>query len=278
MKTYVLIDFANLMFRCKYVGNGDIYQKAGMALHLCFNSLRMIWRKFNADHAVVCLEGGSWRKKYYSSYKADRRIKEAAKSKKDIEDDKFYFKTMDTFTDYLKNKTNVTVLQTDDAEADDFIARWIQVHPDDKHIIFSGDSDFYQLLSDKVKIYDGVKGWTISTDAVLDENDKPATKTKTITTKVGNKTKKTTTNELILPPNPEYELFKKILRGDSSDNIMGSIKPGTRENGTIKNPGILEAFNDRHIKGWNWNTIMLNEWEKPVGENEDGSLIINKVN
>src|ERR1700691_1960812 len=106
MKTYVLIDFANLMFRCKYVGNGDIYQKAGMALHLCFNSLRMIWRKFNADHAVVCLEGGSWRKKYYSSYKADRRIKEAAKSKKDIEDDKFYFKTMDTFTDYLKNKTN----------------------------------------------------------------------------------------------------------------------------------------------------------------------------
>ena len=34
-----------------------------------------------------------------------------------------------------------------EVEADDLIALWIQAHPNDKHVIISSDSDFYQLIN-----------------------------------------------------------------------------------------------------------------------------------
>jgi hypothetical protein len=172
------------------------------------------------------------------------------------------------------------MLQARGLEADDFVARWIDKHPSDQHVIFSGDSDFYQLLADNVKIYDGVKGWTISINEVLDEKDKPATTRKNIAAtkadaKAG-KIGKTTKIDPISPPVPEYELFKKIIRGDSTDNVMSSY-PGARENGTLKKPGIVEAFNDRHKRGYEWNAFFLSEWTKLVGEDEKGNAITKKV-
>lgn len=270
MSTYIIVDFANLAHRCKHVTMGDAATKAGMALHICFNSLRQIWRKFDADHIVVCLEGRSWRRDVYPEYKAHRRVQDALKTKHEREEDEFYFEVMENFTTFLKDKTNVTVLQSDMVEGDDFVARWVDLHPDDNHIILSGDSDFYQLLSDKVTIFDGVKGWTITNKQVLDENNKPAVKQKTVKEKVilkNGKTKevKKTVKEEISPPDPEYELFKKIIRGDSSDNIM-SAKPGVREAGSKKKPGIIECFNDRKDRGFDWNNFMQDTWEDHEGK------------
>ena len=120
-----------------------------------------------------------------------------------------------------------------------------------------------------MKIYDGVKNVTITLQEVLDENDKPATKKKTINEKFITKTgkvkeQKKTITEAISPPDPEYELFKKIIRGDSSDNIL-SAKPGARENGSMKKPGIREAFDDRHGRGYDWTLFMQDEWEDHEG-------------
>lgn len=267
--TYVLVDASNLFHRCKHATMGDAATKAGMALHICFNSLRQIWRKFDATHIVVALDKKSWRREVYPDYKAHRRVQEALKTKSEIEDDELYFGAMNHFVEFLKTRTNVTVLESVGCEADDFIARWIDLHPNDNHVILSGDSDFYQLLSDKVKIYDGVKGWTITTTQILDEKDKPAIKKRTVTEKVttlsGNtKEKKSTETFSVEPPDPEYELFKKIIRGDSSDNIM-SAKPGARENGSSKKPGIREAFEDRHGRGYDWTLFMQDEWEDHEG-------------
>jgi 5'-3' exonuclease len=277
MTTYALVDFANLMYRCKHVGTGDIVQRAGMALHTCLNSLRMIWRKFDAEHVVICLEGRSWRRDAYPEYKATRRVKESLKTRSESADDEFFFEAMNQFIEFLQNRTNVTVLQSAGVEADDFIARWIQLHPEDRHIIFSGDSDYYQLLTPNVIMYDGVKGWTISTTEVLNEKDKPAVRKRTITEKINGKDRKHTIEEPVIPPNPEYELFLKIMRGDSSDNIMCAAKPGTREEGSQKKPGIREAFNDRNIRGWDWNTVMQTEWDKIIGVDELGQSIIKRV-
>lgn len=269
MATYALVDASNLFHRCKHATMGDAATKAGMALHICFQSFRQTWRKFGASHIVVALDKSSWRKEIYPDYKAHRRVQEALKTKSEQEEDALYFDAMKHFVEFLKTRTNVTILESPGCEADDFIARWIDLHPNDDHIILSGDSDFYQLLSDNVKIYDGVKGWTITNKEVLDENDKPATKKRTVTEKVETKSgkikeQKKTETISVSAPDPEYELFKKIIRGDSSDNIM-SAKPGVRENGSSKKPGIKEAFEDRHGRGYDWTLFMQDEWEDHEG-------------
>lgn len=277
MATYILVDYANLILRCKHAIPGDVSLKTGMAMQTALNSFRKMWRTFNANHIVVCMEGGSWRKAYYPKYKANRLVLDSMKTKKEIEDDKFYFEAMKQFAEFLDTKTNVTVLKEKDMEADDMIARWIDLHPNDNHVILSGDTDFYQLLSSNVKIYDGVKDLIITPTSVTDGEGNPAVHTKNIK-KVNPKTGRISTTKvstLVEPPNPEYELFKKIVRGDSSDNIM-SAYPGVREKGTLKKVGISEAFNDRNNKGYDWNSFMLAEWDK-VEMDTDGEPVTKRV-
>lgn len=277
MSTYLIVDLNNMAHRCLHGTQGTIDIKAGMALHITLNSLRSSWKKFNADHIVFCLEGRSWRHDFYKQYKAQRKVLQATMTKKEREDNELFFATFDIFIDFIRTKTNATVLQCPVAEADDMIARWIQLHPDDSHVIISSDRDFFQLLSDKVKMYDGVRGWTISTDGYFDDQGQPVVKKKMISVldKSGKKVKKTV-DEAMEKPEPEYELFKKIIRGDSSDNIMSAF-PGARENGSAKKPGIREAFEDRNARGFNWNNFMLQEWQKLVGADEDGNPLTEKV-
>ena len=74
-KTYILVDSLNMFFRAKHVGGGkDIDMRVGMAMHIMFNSIKKCWRDFNGDHVVMCLEGRSWRKDFYTPYKANRKV------------------------------------------------------------------------------------------------------------------------------------------------------------------------------------------------------------
>ena len=266
MRKFLLVDMYNLFHRCKHVGSGDVHLKAGMALHIAFNSIRKMKNEFGIEHVVICLEGGSWRKKIYPEYKANRKLNDASRTPREIKDDEYYFSVMNDFITFLEEKTNVTILKESEVEADDFIARWIQVHPDDSHVILTSDSDFYQLLSDNVKIFDGVKGYTITNKEVLNDRNKPAFKSKKVRDKRTNKLKEE--KIFLTPPNPEYELFKKCIRGDSSDNIMSSY-PNVKENGSIKKPGIVQAFEDRKNKGLLWNEFMLTEWDKVIDSEYD---------
>lgn len=277
MTKFLLIDLGNLMQRCKNTQNsGDVELDAGYALHVTFQAIRASWRKFGINHLVMCLEGRSWRRDVYDGYKANRDALKLTRTEREKKYDEYFYGYFQLFTDFIKEKTNITVLQNDKCEADDFIGRWIQLHPSDEHIILSGDTDFYQLLAPNVKIFDGVKGWTISTTSVLDDKDKHAKKTRTVTKTVNGKQIKKQETFLVEPPDAEYELFFKIIRGDSSDNVL-SAYPGVRENGSSKKPGIVEAFNDRHNKGFDWNNFMLQEWEKMTGVDENGNPILEKV-
>jgi len=277
MSTYLIVDLNNMAHRMLHATQGTIDIKAGMALHVTLNSLRMSWRKFKADHIVFCLEGRSWRHSHYSQYKAQRKVQQAVLSKKEREDNEFFFGAFDIFMDFIRTKTNATVLQCPTAEADDMIARWIQNHPDDSHVIISSDRDFFQLLSPTVKMYDGVRGWTISTDGFFDDDDKPVVKktNKTVVDKNGKKIKKPH-EEPMEKPDPEYALFTKIVRGDASDNIMSAF-PGVREHGSSKKPGIREAYDDRKARGFNWNNFMLQEWDKLIGLDDQGNPITKRV-
>ena len=160
-------------------------------------------------------------------------------------EDEEFWQAFDELQDFFRNKTNCTVLQNKDCEADDFIARWIHNHPNDKHCIVSSDSDFYQLIKENVTQYNGIMGQLITHEGIYDDSGKAVIDKKTKEPKqIGD---------------PEFLLFEKCIRGDTSDNIFSAF-PGARKKGTKNKVGMIEAFADKDTKGFNWNNFMLQRW------------------
>ena len=248
--TYIIVDTANTFFRARHVINGDADIKLGMAFHITLNSIKTAWQDFNGSHVVFCLEGRSWRKDFYKPYKAQRAAARAAHTEKEADEEKVFWEAFDTFKDFIKDKTNCTVLQHSQLEADDLIAGWIQSHPNDNHVIISTDTDFLQLIAPNVKQYNGVSETTITHEGYFDAKGKSVIDKKTQVAKPA--------------PEPEWLLFEKCMRGDTSDNVF-SAYPGVREKGTKNKVGLREAFGDRDSKGFNWNNLMLQRWTDHEG-------------
>jgi 5'-3' exonuclease len=249
--TYIIVDTANTFFRARHTVRGDADIKVGMALHIMFNSVKKAWQDFNGSHVVFCLEGRSWRKDFYKPYKANRAETRAAMTVKEQEEDKLFWETFDSFKDFITEKTNCTVLQHPKLEADDLIAGFIQSHPDADHVIISTDSDFHQLLAPNVKQYNGVAEETHTLEGIFDKKGKLVLDKKT--------------KEPKSIPDPQWLLFEKCIRGDSSDNVF-SAYPGVRVKGTKNKVGLQEAFEDRNKKGWAWNNLMLQRWVDHEGK------------
>ena len=243
-KTYILVDTANTFFRARHVVRGSLEDKVGMSIHTVLGSVRKAWRDFNGDHVIFFLEGRSWRKDFYAPYKRQRTEARAAQSPREAEEDRVFWETFDQFKDFVINKTNTTVLQNPQLEADDLIAGWIQ------SVIISTDGDFAQLIAPNVKQYNGVMQITTTHEGYFDEKGKPV------------KDKKT--GEAKGAPDPTWLLFEKCMRGDTSDNIF-SAYPGVREKGTKNKVGLRDAFADRDSKGWSWNNMMLQKWSDHEG-------------
>ena len=245
-KTFLLVDAANMFFRARHVVRGDDPEtKVGMAYHIMFNSINKVWRDFQGSHVIFCLEGRSWRKDFDSSYKANRAAARAALSPKEQEEDKMFWEAFDELKLFLTNKSNCTVLRHERCEADDFIARFIQTHPNDEHVIVSSDSDFYQLLAPNVRQFNGISKQLITLEGIFDEKNRPVLDKKT--------------KQPLPAPDPQWLLFEKCMRGDTSDNVF-SAYPGVREKSTKNKVGLREAFADRDTKGYNWNNLMLQRW------------------
>ena len=155
---YLLIDTSNMFFRARHQAHraADSWTKLGFALYLTLMSANKVVRRFQADHVIFCLEGRSWRKDHYRPYKANRAVARAAMNDEQAEEDKLFWETYDELTKYLSNKTNCSVIREPQAEADDIIARWIALHPQDEHIVVSSDTDFVQLIAPDVKQYNGL--------------------------------------------------------------------------------------------------------------------------
>ena len=249
--TYILVDTANTFFRARHVINGDADIKLGMAFHITLNSIKKAWQDFNGSHVVFCLEGRSWRKDHYAPYKRNRSDARAAHNEKEQEEEKVFWEAFDTFKEFVTEKTNCTVLQHQQLEADDLIAGWIQSHPNDSHVIISTDTDFVQLIAPNVKQYNGVMETTITHEGIFDAKGKRVIDKKT--------------QEPKAIPDPQWLLFEKCMRGDTSDNVF-SAYPGVREKGTKNKVGLREAYGDRDSKGYSWNNLMLQRWTDHEGK------------
>ena len=245
--TYILVDTQNMFFRARHVSGraSSLDEKIGFACHIMFNSIKKAHQMFNGGHVVFCMEGRSWRKDVYEPYKKNRKVVLDKRSVKEQEEDQFWWEAYDDFLKYVAEQTNCSAIRSSIAEADDCIALWIEAHKDSRNIIVSTDSDFYQLVNPLVSIYNGMTNQIITSSGYYDEKDNPIIDKKTKQPK--------------LAPNPEYMLFEKCIRGDSSDNIF-SAYPGVRAT------KIKEAFNDRENQGFVWNNFMLARWTDHNGE------------
>lgn len=243
--TYILVDSLNVFFRARHVVRGDIDTKVGMALHITLSSIKKAWQDFDADHVIFCLEGRSWRKDFYEPYKRNRKEARAAMTAKEEEEDRVFWEIFDEFKNFVSEKTNCTVIRHPQLEADDLIAGWVQQHPTDSHVIISTDGDFAQLIAPNVKQYNGVSNTTITHEGYFDDKGAPIIDKKTKLAKPA--------------PNPAFMLFEKCMRGDTSDNVF-SAYPGVRTKGTKNKVGLIEAFEDKNTKGFNWNNMMLQRW------------------
>jgi 5'-3' exonuclease len=210
-----------------------------------FSSITKVTKNVQVDHIVFALEGHSWRKEVYEPYKKPRAEERQARSEEQVEEDELYWETFNELTKYLKEHTNCSVIRSPNAEADDVIARWIHLHPNDEHIILSSDTDFYQLLNNNVKQYNGITKELITVDGVYGDNGQPI---------IDNKTR-----EHKVIGDPSWILFEKCIRGDPTDNVF-SAYPGARKKGTKNKIGLLDAFGDRDKKGFAWNNLMLQRW------------------
>jgi 5'-3' exonuclease len=252
---YALIDTANTFFRARHVAsrNSDPWEKVGMALHLTLASVNQVVRNHKIDHVVFCLEGRSFRKDLYEPYKKNRIVNTLSQTEEEVEENALFWDTYDKFTTFLKEKTNVSVLRHENAEADDLIARFIHLHPNDTHYIISTDSDYVQLISENVLQYNGVTNELVTINGYFKDSGKP----------VLDKEKK----PKLLEDTPDYLLFKKIIRGDAGDNVFTAY-PRAPEKGSKNRVGIREAYEDRNNQGFKWNNFMLQRWLDHNGEEQ----------
>ena len=248
--TYIIVDTANTFFRARHVVRGELNDKVGMCLHTLLSSVRKAWKDFDGKHVIFALEGRSWRKDFYEPYKRNRQVTRDKMSVSEMEEDKLFWETFDDFKTFIQDKTNCTVLQHPRLEADDLIAGFVQAHPNDNHVIISTDGDFAQLIAPNVKQYNGVSQITTTHEGYFDEK--------------GKRVKDKKTGEEKPAPNPEWLLFEKCMRGDTSDNVFSAF-PGVRTKGSKNKVGLTEAFEDRNAKGWAWNNLMLQRWTDHEG-------------
>ena len=274
MRKFLIIDIYNMFFRVMHIINkndSDELQN-GMLLHTMFYMIKKSCDKFNPTHLVVCSDGHkSWRKNYYNAYKMNRIEKLQERNPIDaLREERLKDIFVNDFIPFLKEKTNVSFLECDFAEADDLVARFISKHPNDMNIILSTDNDYIQLLSDNVIIYNSMEERIITNKCIFTADDKKIPLKFTLkdgkisVSKIDYMVKK---GEPLVPMDDwvEYALFLKCIRGDKSDNIF-SAYPGVREKTKKKTIGIRDAFDDRKNNGYNWVSFMNSTWKNPLGE------------
>lgn len=170
---------------------------AGLALHAALQSMNKYCKQFHPKRVVACFDRpNNWRKMYMKSdraisklpYKGQRRQNQTAAQAKEFAE---LIDHMKQFEEMLRNETAIITLAADSLEADDCIAGFVQMFPDEVNIIMTNDSDMTQLT--------------------------------TGTTTVCN----FTSGKLIECEDPKYFLFEKAMRGDKSDNIL-NLLPGIR--------------------------------------------------
>lgn len=261
---YLLFDFSNLAHRTFHVvSEKDKDSRRQMIMSGIAFSIFDIYERISPDKCVFVFDSNSWRKKIFDQYKANRQDAYA----NDLEGQEIIYNVIADYYEFIDEKTDAFALKYPDAECDDLISVFIQEHPEDEIVIASTDTDFYQLISNKVSLYSPVSKNLIKIDKVINsENEEvPFTLDGNGKIKIG-KTDGIPLSEIEgYGTWAEWCLYCKIIRGDSSDNVF-SAYPGVRVKGNKNKVGILESFKGRKTKDFNYVNFINQTWENLDGE------------
>lgn len=213
MEKILIVDGSNLLFQMFYGFPSKIYNKSGETIHATIgfvSALLKVIKEYDIGHAVVVFdtEGELSRTKIDESYKANRDVDYDS-----LPSDEVPFNEEDKIFRALK-KMEVNYILAKDMEADDLISLIThKLSKDNEIIIMSHDSDFFQLISDKVSVlrYRGKSSVHYTKEY--------------FSLKFGFDSSK--------------YLFYKALRGDSADNICGLKGIGDKRAACLVN-----SFND----------------------------------
>jgi len=124
---------------------------AGLAMHSALMTLNKYFRQHKPDRVVMAFDRSSWRKSYTASdlciskrpYKGNRRKDMSPGQQAKYERFCGHLKDFETL---ITNYSTIITLAADLLEADDVIAGFVQLHPQDQIVLISSDQDFLQLL------------------------------------------------------------------------------------------------------------------------------------
>ena len=153
MTKTLLVDGNNL-FKIGFHGAKELFYDGnhiGGVFHF-INILRKFLEEHNHDKVIVMWDGesnSSARKLLYPQYKANR----TQTGTDEIYES--YLTQRNRIKEYLE-EVFIRQVEIDNNEADDLIAFYCQIAKDEQIIIFSGDKDLTQLISERVTIYSPV--------------------------------------------------------------------------------------------------------------------------
>ncbi len=188
----ILLDGGNFLWRNRFSNrgmHGTPDELNAFAIHQALFSFKKHFDQFKPDQVVIAFDSKPyWRSSILEMYKARRE--EQHNKDPGIDD---FRKMVEEFSILIRDHSSILTLRYPHIEADDLIARWVQLHPNDENIIISNDKDYYQLQK-----YSGTKQWNPinARQGWLDVKD------------------------------PGWALFEKCIRGESgasSDNIPSAF-------------------------------------------------------
>jgi len=195
-----LVDGSSLLTTAYYGYKNLFYEKAAMnAIHGFLEQLPKLTQMGNVYVFFDDDTSGDRRKGLYPDYKKNRSVltRQKADDRKSIIEQKNHLIE-------ILNYLYIPTLMLGEVEADDLIAQCLHFIPNKKITIVSGDQDYVQLINENVSL--------LYLKKIKFKNDKFG-EYKTITPK----------NWRLFFDIPYYNfLVKKILCGDSSDNIGGA--------------------------------------------------------
>lgn len=225
--------------------------RMGLIISTVMFGIMAAFSKFHADHCVAAFDRRSWRKLVYENYKAGRNSDNRTPTEE--RDHELINTIIDIIRDFFQDHTNVTVLEADGAEADDFIARWVQLHDQDgfEHVIVSADGDFKQLVTPSVELYNPMMNLLYTVDGVFHQDTIRQKPNEPVVQRHG-ETWRVKTDKHGVPErfDPKWELFVKCIRGDQSDSITAAWPHVYTSKMRAAYDGGVEAYNNFINSTW----------------------------
>jgi len=236
MPKSLIVDANNILYRTFFAQiDEDVDIVIGMCHHSALWSMNKFYKEYPADEIVMAFDSYSWRKAYTNDlsecvtdkkYKGTRRKNLTASQQAKFE---VFDQHVEEFANMIKEQTSILVLKEKYLEADDLIAGYIQGNPDMEHVLISSDKDYMQLLhKNKLTLIDPDSGKPRS---LKEWND-----------------------------DPDFFMFEKCLRGDTSDNVMNAYP-------YLRSKRLKQAYTDEYER----EAIMNHEFTALINE-DDGTV------